>query len=409
MDITEQILQNLMPSENNNNEVEKHEPLVKKFKITDGQVKLENVSSPATVQSPVESNVLPDTLSNLLPTLNSLEMSLNNINNNNGNVVSNHTSKLQLSNSSPDNDKENREIPNPQILNSFQNVMQKYNPEAIGPMLKEDNYYNKEGTLVIRLCLDKTKLDPNDPATFEKTNIKSNKDYMRYLREAVAAKITPAIVQEGYKEFKDTHPDSEPFVMRLNMRAETKRGVERANMCYRCWSDKKEFKIFFKSQDGGSAVTSHMRKHEPGYRSESYKRKMQNGGGRLSSSSLNLNGIGGQNKSKEMKFEMDFQNWRGAFNKSYVKSADLSSMSPLAKKQISTSMGGQLTQLAQKNLQYENYLAGIYNSDRLGPVNPLLPTNAGLAGVNVSSAGGLSQLALKQSQYQQNVSNIFLG
>ena len=60
---------------NKNNEVEKHEPLVKKFKITDGQVKLENVSSPATVQSPVENNVLPDTLSNLLPTLNSLETS----------------------------------------------------------------------------------------------------------------------------------------------------------------------------------------------------------------------------------------------------------------------------------------------------------------------------------------------
>merc|ERR1712060_278750 len=106
----------------------------------------------------------------------------------------------------------------------------------------------------------------------------------------------------------------EPFVMRLNMRAETKRGIERANMCYRCWSDKKEFKIFFKSQDGGSAVTSHMRKHEPGYKSESHKRKLQQNGL-----------INGESSAKANKFEMDFLNWKGSVAKNY----GLPTLSPL--------------------------------------------------------------------------------
>lgn len=161
------------------------------------------------------------------------------------------------------------------------------------PDISSTHYFNHDNILVVSL---------------QGENVKAKKDYMKLLREAVATRITPVLIQEGYDAAKKLNPEVEPLVMRLNMRAETKRGIERANMCYTCYKESKTFKIFFKSQDGGSAITAHLKRHNPNYTSANKThwgkqvangKNMQNGvqGGNIQGG--NIQGVNIQNSNMQ--------------------------------------------------------------------------------------------------------------
>ena len=110
--------------------------------------------------------------------------------------------------------------------------------------------YNNDRELIVKL----------DPSCNE--NIRTRKDYMKTVREAVQIKLNDKMIEEAFLLQKRLNPDKDDgFIIPLNVRAQTKRGLERANLCYPCYKTNNTYKLFFKSQDGGSAITTHLKRH----------------------------------------------------------------------------------------------------------------------------------------------------